>query len=172
MEKIEKKIDTNVGGIKKNNQGFSLVELIIVIAIMAILVGVVGTQVVPYIEHSREAKDYQVLSSYCTAATSAYSTKAASLTSTGTITITLSTSATEPDATSDAGKILAEIRKLTGYGSGSGSFSALTSSMESQAGKKITSIVIEIDQANRKITVKTTCPDPYAGTFEDIVGKL
>ena len=37
---------------KKDNKGFSLVELIIVIAIMAILVGVVGTQVVPYLHNS------------------------------------------------------------------------------------------------------------------------
>lgn len=47
---------------KKDNKGFSLVELIIVIAIMAILVGIVGTQVLPYIDKSRHAKDVQVLS--------------------------------------------------------------------------------------------------------------
>ena len=45
---------------KADNKGFSLVELIIVIAIMAILVGVVGTQVIPYIEKSRKAKDTQI----------------------------------------------------------------------------------------------------------------
>lgn len=56
---------------KQNNKGFSLVELIIVIAIMGILVGVVGTQVVPYMERGREAKDQQVLSSVATAVTSA-----------------------------------------------------------------------------------------------------
>jgi len=42
---------------KLNNKGFSLVELIIVIAIMAILVGVVCPQVIPYLERSRKAKD-------------------------------------------------------------------------------------------------------------------
>ena len=47
-------------------KGFSLVELIIVIAIMAILVGVVASQVLPYMEKSRKAKDQQQLSSVCT----------------------------------------------------------------------------------------------------------
>ena len=62
---------------KLNNKGFSLVELIIVIAIMAILVGVVGSQVIPYLENSRKAKDLQVISAWNTAAMSAYSNAAA-----------------------------------------------------------------------------------------------
>jgi type IV pilus assembly protein PilA len=62
---------------KKDNKGFSLVELIIVIAIMAILVGIVGSQVLPYLNKSREAKDQQIVSSWVTAALSAYSANAA-----------------------------------------------------------------------------------------------
>lgn len=42
---------------KANNQGFSLVELIIVIAIMAVLVGVLAPQFIKYVESSREQKD-------------------------------------------------------------------------------------------------------------------
>ena len=61
---------------KADNKGFSLVELIIVIAIMAILVGIVGTQVIPYINKSKEAKDFQIINSYSTAATTAYSSNA------------------------------------------------------------------------------------------------
>lgn len=53
---------------KLNNKGFSLVELIIVIAIMAILVGAVTPQVIKYVEKSREAKDLQVLQTVFTAA--------------------------------------------------------------------------------------------------------
>lgn len=44
---------------RKNNKGFSLVELIIVIAIMAILVGVLAPQFVKYLNKSKTATDIQ-----------------------------------------------------------------------------------------------------------------
>ena len=61
-------------------KGFSLVELIIVIAIMAILVGVVASQVIPYMEKSRQAKDQQQLSNVQTALVSAISQSPVDLT--------------------------------------------------------------------------------------------
>ena len=42
---------------KKNNKGFSLVELIIVIAIMAALVAILAPQYIKYVEKSRQAAD-------------------------------------------------------------------------------------------------------------------
>lgn len=42
-------------------EGFSLVELIIVIAIMAILIAVVALAVIPYINSAREAKDHDAI---------------------------------------------------------------------------------------------------------------
>lgn len=45
----------------KNNKGFSLVELIIVIAIMAILVGVMAPQLIKYIEKANVSADTQLL---------------------------------------------------------------------------------------------------------------
>lgn len=42
---------------KKNNKGFSLVELIIVIAIMAALVAILAPQYIKYVEKSRVATD-------------------------------------------------------------------------------------------------------------------
>ena len=50
-----------------NNKGFSLIELIVVIAIMAILVGALAPQFIKYIESSRQATDMQAASALRTA---------------------------------------------------------------------------------------------------------
>ena len=55
----------------KNNKGFSLVELIIVIAIMAILVGVMAPQLIKYIEKTNVSSDTQLCDSIKTAITTA-----------------------------------------------------------------------------------------------------
>ena len=52
---------------KNDNKGFSLIELIVVIAIMAILVGAMAPQVTKYIEKSRKASDVQALGTMYTA---------------------------------------------------------------------------------------------------------
>ena len=50
-----------------NNKGFSLIELIVVIAIMAILVGAMAPQITKYIEKSRKSADAQALGTLYTA---------------------------------------------------------------------------------------------------------
>lgn len=52
---------------KMNNKGFSLVELIIVIAIMAILVGALAPQFLKYVERSRKSTDVQNVAAMITA---------------------------------------------------------------------------------------------------------
>ena len=55
---MKKKIQKYLAG---EREGFSLVELIIVIAIMAILIGVIALAVIPNIQRSRESKDLTTL---------------------------------------------------------------------------------------------------------------
>lgn len=148
---------------KLNNKGFSLVELIIVIAIMAILVGVVGTQVIPYLENSRKAKDLQILSAWNTAAVSAYSTEAGSLDATATYTITV-TDGTAITATASTGtgkgedKLLATFKALT-----SPTFDGATgydfANMSSKSGKAIKTVTIVINGASGNVSTKVTAVD-------------
>lgn len=55
---MRRKIQKYLSG---EREGFSLIELIIVIAIMAILIGIVALAVIPYLEKSRVGKDQQTV---------------------------------------------------------------------------------------------------------------
>ena len=52
---------------KINNKGFSLIEIIIVIAIMVVLIGVSSAVILNYIDHTRYGKDMTALDSVHTA---------------------------------------------------------------------------------------------------------
>lgn len=52
---------------KMNNKGFSLVELIIVIAIMAVLIGVLAPQYLKYVERSRQSADADQVDTFISA---------------------------------------------------------------------------------------------------------
>lgn len=70
---MKKKIQRYLSG---EREGFSLIELIIVIAIMAILIGVIALVVLPYLESGRENRDRQTLSEVSNAFKSAMANEA------------------------------------------------------------------------------------------------
>ena len=82
---------------KMNNKGFSLVELIVVIAIMAVLVGVLAPQFIKYVEKSRQSTDIQNVDTIKSVIESYYSDKDNAPT---TVTVTINgTNTTASDGT-------------------------------------------------------------------------
>ena len=145
LEKLQKRLQQG----KKDNKGFSLVELIIVIAIMAILIGIVGMNVIPQIENARKAKDIQVLSAFVTEAMEAYTQNV----------VGLPDPSYQIDITIASGKITAAaVTSGTNASTLAKSFNELAGldkaiQLESNAGKDITSITIVCKNERPMITL-------------------
>lgn len=115
---MKKKIQKYLAG---EREGFSLVELIIVIAIMAILIGVVTLAVLPNIAKSKESKDMTALDSILSAVNNAVASQQVS--TSGDFLMTKGTDnkfafpAAPTGTPSTADKVAAEVKKLMGKNS-------------------------------------------------------
>lgn len=103
---------------QKNNKGFSLVELIVVVAIMAVLMGILVPTLVKNVEKSKKQKDTSAVEEIRTTmvtnlADPLYSDLEATITYNGTNSnskkITITTPDNPPAATTDLGKFLAAV---------------------------------------------------------------
>ena len=92
---------------KNDNKGFSLVELIIVVAIMAILVGLLAPQYLKYIEKSRKSADASNLDEMVRAI-QIYAADAEVTLPADTYTITINATSTGVTATKNGSKTVAE----------------------------------------------------------------
>ena len=104
-----------VAKLRENEEkGFSLVELIIVMAIMAILVGIVASQVLPYMDKSRQSKDQQQLSSVCTNLVSAVAQSGKDLPAISNVNVTTLDGSAQPGGQSDWVSVGANFKDLNG----------------------------------------------------------
>ncbi len=84
----------NILKAKSENKGFTLVELIIVVAVIAILATVLAPQYIRYVERSRESNDLQVATTIVRAATVAVADPQLDLPANATYTVTWNTTGT------------------------------------------------------------------------------
>lgn len=99
----------------KNNKGFSLVELIIVIAIMAVLVGVLAPTYLQYVEKSKKSNDVSTVDSVINAVEIAAIDPEVNVESWTDVTITLSDSAViSVLQNGGSGKMAAAITEIVG----------------------------------------------------------
>lgn len=102
---------------KKNNKGFSLVELIVVIAIMAVLMAVLAPAMLRYVEKSRVQKDESAVSEAANAAQLALADETVYNEVKGqtpiTVTVTDNTAITD-NVSAKSGVVADEVKKTVG----------------------------------------------------------
>lgn len=141
---------------KLNNKGFSLVELIIVIAIMAVLIGVLAPQYLRYVERSRRSADGTTINEFVDSLSIAGSDTSLGLDATKSYTITSAANSEDIVASADADTV------LQNYGLTFDSSHVSSSKLKSTDYKTAAiTITLEYDSTNKIWNVTTSgIPDP------------
>lgn len=158
---MKKAIKNYLTQLKENDKkGFSLVELIIVMAIMAILVGIVASQVLPYMEKSRQSKDQQQLSGLVTDVVSAIAQSPTAVADFGPTKVS-SLTATDPWVVE-----LGQIRSKDGSSATAPSAieSSIIGKLGSKLGKNSTSIYIQYS-GGTVLAWPDQCGTTYAAAY-------
>ena len=141
---------------KKNNKGFSLVELIIVIAIMAILAGALAPALIKYINKSRRSADISNADTLRTAVQTAMSDEDG-----------MAALMNAADANGKlTGKKVSDLEGITTYGAELKSILGDKTELKSKYFAKNTEFTVDIDIPNNSVIVKAgtkqVSPDPDA----------
>ncbi len=157
---------------KANNKGFTLVELIIVVAIIAVLAAVLAPQYLRYVERARQSNDLQVATSIMRATTAAISDPQVGVASSSTVYIRWQTTASSGQALSasfasyggtSATNLLNEIAATMGWAAENASnqmvySAALVDDAQSSAGN-LQNFAFTVDAATGQIEIASGSDD-------------
>ncbi len=137
----------------KNNKGFSLVELIIVIAIMAILVGVMAPQLIKYIEKTNQASDVQLCDSVKTAVTTGYMDPSVAKKGETIAANTYTIEGTCSACGTASAEMKAAVNDILGTPGGSTADAYMIGKLKSKLGKSVASISVSFDGSTFEVYV-------------------
>ena len=151
---------------KKNNKGFTLVELVIVVAILAILVGILAPQYTKYVERSRKSADASNLDNLVTAVkvSAADQVYSAMIPSSGTAKVEITITDAGTTITYNGTKIAADASDAAATGGG-----AVYAALNEYAGDAWSATTLKSKawkDKNSKTQISATCTIKSSGAVE------